>query len=142
MQYTETVAASEDKTHIVVLEIPYVFGAVPGKIPLWKPLINYIKKSPIVFYTKGGTNIVSVEQVAAATFGVIENVNQHDCIVLGNSNVTWKQLIGMISKALGKKRIVVSIPTLIVKVVACIAKHYFGIRKKQTGLDVSHFIHI
>lgn len=142
LQYSESITASEDKTHIVVLEIPYVFGAVPGKIPLWKPLINYIKKSPIVFYTKGGTNIVAVEQVAAATLGAIENVNQHDCIPIGNNNVTWKQLIGMISKSLGKKRIVVSIPTPIVKVVASIAKLYFRLRKKQTGLDVSHFIKI
>jgi len=140
LQYEESVAASEGKTDIIILEMPYVFGSVPEKTPLWKPLIKYIKKMPIVFYTKGGTNIVSVTQVASATVGAINNLNSHQQLIIGNQNVTWKELIGMISTALGKKRIVISIPTSIVKVVAYLTNIYFKILKKQSGLDVYHFI--
>lgn len=142
LQYRESAAASENKTHIIVLEIPYVFGATPEKTPLWKPLIKYIKKAPMIFYTKGGTNIMSVEQVAKATLGVIENTQQSDCIVIGNQNVTWKQMIGMISKTLHQNKHVISVPTNIVRLVAFLARLYFHLFNKQTGLDVYHFIKI
>jgi nucleoside-diphosphate-sugar epimerase len=142
LQHAETVVAAKEKTTIITLEIPYVFGATPNKIPLWKPLINYINNWPIVFYTKGGTNIMSVAQVAKATIGVIKQVNTNQQIVLGNENVTWKQLIGMIAKSLGKKRVVISIPTFTVKFFAYLTKLYFRIRKKQSGLDVYHFVKV
>jgi len=140
LQYEDSVKASKDKTNIIVLEIPYVFGATPNKIPLWKTLINYIKKWPIVFYTKGGTNIISVEQVAKATVGAIKNISSHQQLIIGNQNVSWKELIDMISKALHKKRIVITIPTPIVKFFAFIAKINFRVRNKQSGLDMYHFI--
>jgi nucleoside-diphosphate-sugar epimerase len=142
LQHAKTVLTAKEKTIIVTLEIPYVFGATPNKIPLWRPLINYIKNWPIVFYTKGGTNIMSVTQVAKATIGVIKHVNINQQIVIGNENVTWKQLTAMIAKSLGKKRVVISIPTFTVKFFAYLAKIYFRIRKKQSGLDVYHFVRV
>lgn len=142
LQHVETVLAAKEKTTIITLEIPYVFGATPNKITLWKPLINYINNWPIVFYSKGGTNIMSVTQVAKATIGVIKHINTNQQIVLGNENVTWKQLIEMIAKSLDKKRIVISIPTFIVKFFAYLTKIYFRIRKKQSGIDVYHFVKV
>jgi len=142
LQFDETVIASENKTNIIVLEIPYVFGAVSGKIPLWKPFIKYIQKTPIVLYTKGGTNIVSVSQVAKATVGSIKNTNNHQQLIIGNQNVTWIELIKMISKALDKKRIVITIPINLLKVLAYCVNIYFKILNKQPGLNVSHFIKI
>lgn len=141
-QYEKTVQASENKTPIIVLEIPYVFGAIPNKTPLWNPLIKYIDKIPFIFYTKGGTNIISVEQVAKAVVGAIENIETHTQIVVAGKNVRWKQLIQMVSNSLGKKKYVITIPTFLIQILAFFMNCYFKVRKKQPGLDPINFIKI
>ena len=46
---------------ISMLELPYIFGSMPGKAPLWKPLIRYILSPFPLFYPAGGTTCVSVQ---------------------------------------------------------------------------------
>lgn len=140
LQQEETVSASGGIPKIITLDLPYIFGSCPHKIPLWKPLINYIRKSPIIFYTKGGTNIVSVEQVAKATLGAIKNAEHGENWHVGGQNVTWKEMITLIAAALGKKKIVVSIPNFIVRFFALVAWCYFSFRKKQSGLHPFYFV--
>lgn len=142
LQQTETVALAGSSLQVTTVEIPYVFGAAPGKIPLWKPLINYIDKFPIVFYTKGGTNIMSVQQVAQAVLGVVNATTYHPHWLIGSENVSWTKLIQMIATALGKRRRVVLLPTTLVRLFARLAKLYLRLSKKQTGLDPVHYIDV
>lgn len=140
LQQEETVTASGGKPKIITLDLPYIFGSCPDKTPLWKPLIQYIRKSPIIFYTKGGTNIISVEQVAKATLGAIKNAEHDENWQVGGQNVTWKELISLIANALGKKKGVVSIPNFIVRFFALLAWAYFSLRKKESGLNPFYFV--
>ena len=140
LQQEETIEAAGNETAVIILELPYIFGSSPGKIPLWKPLVKYIKNSRLVFYTSGGTNIVSVEKVAKATVGAIEHAKHSERWIVGGENVSWKELISKISNALGKKRIVVTVPTFIVKVFALLTYGYFRLINKQVGLNLYHFI--
>jgi nucleoside-diphosphate-sugar epimerase len=140
LQSEETIEAAGPDTVVVTLDLPYIFGATPGKVPLWKPLVKYIKSMRWLFYTKGGTNIISVEQVAQATVGAIENVHQNESIAVGGQNVSWKEMIGMFAKALNKKRGVLSVPTFIVKGGTYITALIFKLRGKQSGLNLFHFI--
>jgi nucleoside-diphosphate-sugar epimerase len=120
--------------------LPYIFGSAPGKTPLWKPLVKYINSSPILFYTKGGTNIVSVEMVAKATVGAIEHAKHGEKWIVGGINVTWKEMINMVARSLGKKRSIVTIPSFIVRFFSFLTMIYFRITHKQTGLNLYHFI--
>ena len=140
LQHEETVLASQGKSEIVTLDLPYIFGSAPGKTPLWKPLVKYIRNSPIVFYTNGGTNIVSVEQVAKATISAMETASHNESCIIGDQNVTWKELIALFSLALGKKRWVVTVPDCIVRFFALILRIFFCLTCKQSGLDPYHFI--
>jgi dihydroflavonol-4-reductase len=140
LQQEETVKAAQGKTKIITLDLPYIFGSCPDKIPLWKPLINYIRKSPIIFYTKGGTNIISVEQVAKATLGAIKNAEHGENWQVGGQNVTWKEMISLIASALGKEKVVVSIPNFIVRFFALLVWGYFLLRKKESGLNPFYFV--
>lgn len=140
LQEEETEKNASDGLSVVTLELPYIFGAAPGKIPLWKPLVKYINSMPFIFYTTGGTNIVSVEMVAKATVGAIENAKHKERWIVGGDNVTWKQMIKMFAKGLGKKRTVITVPTFIVRFFSLLTLGYFKITGKQSGLNIYHFI--
>lgn len=139
LQQIESTQAAQDKIQVSILEIPYVFGAAKGMTPLWKPLVDYINKMPLVFYTKGGTNIMSVEQVAQAVLGVLNAEKYQAHWVIGSENVSWTKLIGMVSTALGKKRRVILVPNIIVKFSMLFIKAYFKLTKRQSGLDPYHY---
>jgi len=139
-QELETRKALGGHASLSVLEIPYVFGSAPGLVPLWKPLIDYIYRMPVVLYTKGGTNICAVEQVADAVVGIVESPVRRDNWIVGGKNVTWKDLIGMIARPMKKRKLVITVPNLLVYMGAIILKMYFKIRGKQSGLDAFHFM--
>jgi nucleoside-diphosphate-sugar epimerase len=140
LQHEETVAASEGKTQIVTLDLPYIFGSSPGKVPLWKPLVDYIRSSSLIFYTEGGTNIVAVEQVARATVGAIEHAAHDESWIVGDRNVSWKELISLFATAIGKPRTVVTIPTPVVRICATIYWALSRLLGWRSGLHPYHFV--
>lgn len=142
LQQKESAETAHNGLQVSTLEIPYVFGAAPGKTPLWKPLIDYVRLSPLVFYPKGGTNIMSVQQVAQAVLGVLNASTYRPHWIVGSENVSWTQLIQMIATALGKRRRVVLLPTALVRFFARLAKLYLRLSKKQMGLDLVHYIDV
>jgi len=141
-QELETREALGGKAFLTVLEIPYVFGSAPGMIPLWKPLIDYIYRMPVVFYTKGGTNICSVEQVARAIVGILESPIRRDNWIVGGKNVSWKELIKMMVRPMKKRKLVITVPNILVYFSTIILKLLFKIKGKQSGLDAYHFVSV
>ncbi|MFN0201857.1 MAG: NAD-dependent epimerase/dehydratase family protein [Bacteroidia bacterium] len=133
-QQRACIAASTGKTAVIVLELPYIFGAVKHKIPLWKPLVNYVKFSPVIFYTDGGTLMVSVETVAKAAIGALHHAKHGDCLLIGDKNWTWKQLLSEMATALGKKRSIITVPTFLVKGFSYLILLYFKVFGKEYGL--------
>jgi len=142
LQQIESTQLSQNKIQVSILEIPYVFGAAKGMTPLWKPLVDYINKMPLIFYTKGGTNIMSVEQVAKAVLGVLNTEKYQSHWIIGSENVSWTKLIQMISTALDKKRRVILVPNFIVKFSMLFIQAYFKFTKRQSGLDPYHYIDV
>jgi len=142
LQQVEPREMAGSKVHVCTVEIPYVFGAAPGMVPLWKPLVKYIDKMPFIFYSKGGTNIISVEQLAQAIRGILRTQDDRSRWTVGAENLKWTEMIEMISLALGKKRRVITIPNFIMKGIGAAVKFYFSLTNKQTGLDPYHYIEV
>ena len=71
----EQIAFEEGEGSMVVtsLRLPYIFGTIPGRTPLWKMYTDQIKGKPVFPALKGGTAVVTVEQVAEAAVGAMEN---------------------------------------------------------------------
>lgn len=53
----------------MILELPYIFGSMPGRISVWKPLIYCIRLTSDLFYIRGRANCIAVEDVSAAVAG-------------------------------------------------------------------------
>lgn len=139
-QEKQCIAAAEGGLQVIVLEIPYVFGALQGVVPLWKSLVRYINKTPIVFYTTGGTAFISVRNLAQAVAGSILYAKHGDCIPVAGKNMTWKEMIKLIAKALDKKKPVISLTWWMIQPLTLFLKLHFKLKGVQSGLDPYYFI--
>lgn len=92
-----------DAMAVVVLELPYIFGAMPGAAPLWTPLVNYVRSGTPLVYPRGGSNMIAVEGVAQAIAGACEDIQQSSVFQIGDENLTWTQLLQLMCRAIGRK---------------------------------------
>ena len=93
--------AAGDRLPVAVLEIPFVFGSVPGRRTLWAPLVPWLRSRYPLFAAPGGTAAVPVRAVAQATAGALETAAGDD-YPLGEENLTWVELVRRLAVAAGR----------------------------------------
>lgn len=120
---------------VMILELPYIFGSMPGRTPIWKPLIDYIRSTPVLFYTRGGTNCVTVEQVGAAIAGAVERGKGGQRYQIGSENLTWVELLTRLSRFTGKEKKIVTLPNGLVTIGTALLKFAHWLQGRQSGLD-------
>ncbi len=134
-QAVESIKAAGTGLDLMILELPYIFGSMPGRVPLWFPLVKYIKKASTIYYPKGGTNMIAVEHVAEAIVKAIEKGRAGKHYTIGDQNITWVQMIEMILKSLKQKKKIVSVPDFITKLVLYFLKLKQVLKGEEGGLD-------
>jgi dihydroflavonol-4-reductase len=107
--------AASGKMDVMILELPYIFGLMPGRVPLWKDiLVARLEKMNPVMYTTGGTNMISVEHVGEAIVGAIENGKHGERYPIGDENISWKEMLRIFLKAMGTPlKKIVTIPAFL-----------------------------
>ncbi len=127
-----------------VLELPYIFGSmpVPGWKPLWTPLIDYIRKTPVVFYMKGGSACTTAVTVGKAVVGAVERGAPGACYPICDENLTWTELLSRLARTAGRKVRVVNLPTWLIKIALYSVWLLHAIQGKEGGLDPRHFAHL
>ncbi len=131
-----------ESIRLSILELPYIFGSMPGRTPLWKPLIKYITSGFPLFYTRGGTVCVSVQQVAEAIAGALENPQAKGVYVVGDENLTWVQLLGKISSMADRPKKVITIPNFLVRIGLQLLFWQHKLKGKESGLDPRYLIQL
>lgn len=133
---------ADSMVEIKILELPYVFGIMPNRDPLWKDLLvsRINKMRPWIFYTSGGTTMISVKLAAEAISGAVE-IGRSGIYTVGDANLSWKEMLAIATKALyGKERRVITIPTAIAQLYGKYEKALVKKQGKETGLDYSKII--
>lgn len=125
---------------VVTLELPYIFGTMPGRKPLWVPLIRYAVSRMPLFYPRGGTTCVTVRQVAQAIAGAVERGEAGACYPIGGENLTWVQLLTRITRVAGREKRVITLPDWLLRVGAFLLKVTHWLQGVESGLDPVHFI--
>jgi hypothetical protein len=120
---------------VCILELPYIFGSMPGRTPIWKPLINYIQSTPLIFYTHGGTNCIAVEHIGEAIAGAVEQGEAGKSYVIGDANLTWVELMKKLSRLTGREKAVISLPNWSAAAAGAVIKLIHFLQGKQGGLD-------
>ena len=125
----------------IVLEVPYVFGAlpVPGWQPLWAPLVKYLRISSTVVYPAGGTACVSATVVGRAVAAALERGEAGRCYPLGQENLTWNEMLTRLARADQRPVRVVTLPAWTVAAVLSGVRLIHQFQNKEAGLDLRHF---
>ena len=93
---------ADDSFDVAMLELPYIFGAQPGRKPVWVFLVEIIRgMKKATFYPKGGTTMVTVRQVGEAIAGALEHSRGGKCYPIGYYNLTWVEFLRIVHKYMG-----------------------------------------
>ncbi len=97
---------------VSVLELPYIFGAQPGRKPVWVILVESIRRMRLAtFFPKGGTAMITVKQAGQAISGALEANKGGTCYPIGYENMTWRELLTVVHRHMGLPgRPIVTIP--------------------------------
>jgi len=125
---------------VQVLELPYIFGRMPGRVPLWAPLLKYVLSPFPLFYTPGGTTMVSVQQVAEAIAGAVETDSPSGCRPVGDVNMTWAEMLQLFLQIAGKRKRVITMPPAFAAMSMRFVEMKFRKAGKEHGLNPVEFI--
>lgn len=136
----EQVAFAEGEGHMAVmsLRLPYIFGTMPGRVPLWKMFTDQMKGQPIFPAPEGGTAMVTVEQVAEAAVGALEQGTHRQTYAISALNMKFQTFYQMMAQALGQTE------TTQIPVLAYIemAANYQAIDQQTEANGLEHGIHM
>lgn len=133
----EQVAFAEGESSMTVtsLRLPYIFGTMPGRTPLWKMFTDSIKGQEVFPALPGGTAMVTVEQVAEAAVGAMEKGIHRGTYAICDTNMKYKEFYEMMVAALGQETQVPVVPYESVKAI------YEGIDAQAKAEGKEHGIH-
>lgn len=103
--------ASAPDLDLMVLELPFIFGSMPGREPLWKPLVNYLRSPTPIYCPDGGTNMIAIEHVAEAIVGALEQGEGGKNYVVGDENHSWQDLMKIFCNIMNIDKPIHTIPT-------------------------------
>lgn len=105
-QQKEIFALGEDgKFDVIMLELPYIFGNMPGRMPLWKNVfLDRFDKMPSIFFPKGGTNMIHVKGVAEGVVAASYNGVNGKSYQIGNEDWKYKDMINLMMESVGSKK--------------------------------------
>jgi len=138
-QAQQSMDVSMPDLQLMILELPYIFGSMPGRTPLWKPLIDYVNSRYPLFYMRGGTNMIAVEHVGEAIVGATEKGKGGHSYTVGDENLTWVEFLERILRILGKKKRIVILPTCLVRLMLRVVELQHRLRGRESGLDPVRF---
>lgn len=124
---------------LMVLELPFVFGSMPGREPLWKPLISYLRSPIPLFCPEGGTNMIAVEHASQAIVGALESGVGGQSYVVGDENRSWKSLVETLCEIMELDKKVRMLPTSLVQKAMKVIAFWHYIQGKEAGLRESEF---
>jgi len=140
-QIDAAVAEAGKELSVSFLLLPYIFGTLPGKMPLWRPLIKYFNSwLPLVFYPAGGTAMVAVDEVARAAVAALERGESAMEYPIVSHNLTWVEFIGGILKYLGNPKPVLTLPGWLLRMGAGFLEANLRGKGKESGLNPVEFI--
>lgn len=136
VQETAAIAAGQGKMDVCVLRLPYIFGTMPEREPIWKDLLiaRLIKDDPIL-YPKGGTAMLSVEAVGEAVAGAVERGEHGKTYPVSDVNLSWNEMLGIMLDEMGLQKKIVNVPKFLAVLGGRQMKKEHEAEGKESGLD-------
>jgi dihydroflavonol-4-reductase len=88
---------------VMVLRLPYIFGLIGSRRPLWQFVVDQVLSQPETVSVAGGsTSSVTVDQVAQAAVGAMENGTHGERYAINAYELTYKELFQIACRELGR----------------------------------------
>ena len=136
-QEDEAMKLADNNFSVVVLQLPYVIGAVKGKAPLFKPLVKYLHLPGPTLFMKGGTAIVTVKQIAKATRGALRKDIGSKIYPVASKNMNWDEFIKAINP---KKKKIIHIPKFLIQIFGFVVDTVHKLKGKEGGLKLIKYV--
>lgn len=138
-QEDECMKLADDTFSVVVLQLPYVIGAIKGRKPLFKPLVKYLHLSGPTLFMNGGTAVVTVKQVARAVKGALSDNIVSNIYPIATQNLSWNEFIKKINP---KKRQIIHIPKFLIKAFGWLIDTLHRLKGKEGGLKMTEYVNM
>ena len=103
LQEEVAILEGEGEMDVMTIRLPYIFGTMPGRTPLWSMFLPEIEGKDVVPVLAGGTAMVTVKQVAEATLGALEHGKHGEKYAISDTNMKHEEFFRMIADLLGQK---------------------------------------
>ena len=132
---------AEGQMEVIVLELPYIFGSMPGRVPLWKDVfIERFFRMPMVCFPKGGTTMIHVKHVGEAAVGALEYGEPGARYPIGDENRNYRYMLECMQEGLGVKKPIWQISKHLCAMGANMIAKKDAKEGKQAGLDMKHLM--
>ena len=99
---------------VMIIELPYIFGEMPGRTPIWKDVfVERFKKLPVIFFPGGGTTAIHVTGVAQCIVAAAYNGENGKYYLPSSTNIKFPQMIKYMMASAGHTKRFVKIPGFI-----------------------------
>jgi len=109
LQEEVAILEGEGGMDVMSIRLPYIFGTMPGRTPLWTMFLPQIKGKDFVPVLGGGTAMVTVQQVAEATVGALEFGEHGKKYAISDTNMKHEEFFKIIASILGQKDTVIQV---------------------------------
>ncbi|TFH26125.1 MAG: NAD-dependent epimerase/dehydratase family protein [Bacteroidia bacterium] len=131
-QETAALDAAGRGMDVMILELPYIFGTMPNRVPLWKEVFfdRLLKMNPVL-YPDGGSSMICVKNVAEAIAGAISKGVHAQRYAIGDQNLRWKEMFAIMFGAIGVRRRFIHVPHWL----AAIAGRFMMFRERRRSME-------
>lgn len=138
-QQEELFALGGDKFEVMMLELPYIFGTMPNRAPIWRDsfLANFDGMKSVFFPRGGGTAVVTVDDVAMSVVAACINGKHGESYPIGNINMGYEELITSMLRFKGDNRKYVGLPGWLCALFGAKLNRENKKNGKQSGLNLA-----
>lgn len=127
----------KENMEVVVLELPYIFGSMEARLPIWRDVFldRYVSGKKTVYFSKGSTTMIAVEHIAEAGVGALLYGKDGERYPIGDQNKSYKWMLETMAKAKGVNKKVLLPPTWLCVIGAKAIEKGFHKQGLEGGLD-------
>lgn len=102
----------EGEMDVMSLRLPYIFGTMPGRTPLWKMFLPQVVDKKVIVVPEGSTAMVTTQQVAEAGIGALEHGTHGSTYAISGVNMSYADFYRIIADTIGQKDSVIQTASL------------------------------
>ncbi len=126
---------------VISLELPYIFGSMPERTPLWKEVfLDRFAAFPAIFFPKGGTNMIHVNGIAEAVVAAAFYGEHGDKLPVGNEDHKYEYMINIIMETIGSTKRYCGVPTWMATIGGLSVRHSLKKVNSDSGLNYARLM--